>query len=132
MEWTQHGQYRLSWQGDILIAHYSGAWNEVAVRNLHRDARALWQQHGGQSWGMLSDLRDWDGATPEALTLWWVFFEDAVQHGMRVVTDILPSHFHEAMVKELAERAGRLATYCHHRELQPGLDWLAAQGLRTA
>lgn len=79
---------------------------------------------------MLSDLRDWDGATPEALALWWRFFEDAVNHGMHAVTDILPSHLHEAMVKDLAEHAGRLTRYCHRREVQHGLDWLAAQGLR--
>ncbi len=132
MSGSQHGQYRIHWQGELLVVQYSGAWNEVAVRKLHRDARVLWQQHGGARWGMLSDLREWEGATPDALALWWQFFEDAVRDGLAVVTDILPSHFHETMVKELAERAGRLATYCHHRELQPGLDWLAAHGLRTA
>lgn len=131
MEWAQHGQYRIRWQGALLIVDYSGAWNEVAVRNLHRDARALWSQHDGQPWGMLSDLRDWDGATPEALALWWQFFEDAVQHGLLAVTDILPSDLHEAMVKNLAERAARLVRYCHQREVQDGLDWLAAQGLRV-
>lgn len=126
----QHGKFTLEWQGDVLIAHYGGAWNEVAVVNLHRQACALWTARAsGRRWGMLSDLREWDGATPEAMERWWEFFADAAAHGLSAVTDVMPSHFHEVLVRSLAERASRLVTYKTSVNLESGLAWLAAQGL---
>lgn len=137
MVWPQHGSFSLRWQGDVLIASYCGIWNEVASRNLHRQARALWVERGlqangqPQGWGLLSDAREWEGGTPEALAEWWAFFEDGVRHGMVAVTDVLPSQFHEAMVKSLAERAGRLTRYQLSARPEDGLAWLAQQGLQA-
>ncbi|MEJ6004181.1 hypothetical protein WG899_01360 [Paucibacter sp. AS339] len=136
-DWAQHGSYSLSWQGDVLLARYGGTWNEIASRNLHQEARELWAQRGLQSdgrakpWGLLSDALDWEGGTPEALDLWWKFFEDGVRHGMVAVTDVLPTQFHEAMVKALADRAGQLARYQLSASVDEGLAWLAEQGLQS-
>ncbi|MFY7865376.1 hypothetical protein [Roseateles sp.] len=135
--WTQHGSFSLHWQGDILMATYGGTWNEVAARNLHLEARLLWAQRDlspegkPKAWGLLSDAREWEGGTPEALALWWAFFEDGVRHGMVAVTDVLPSQFHEAMVKALAERASQLTRYRLSPNLESAKQWLAEQGLRT-
>ncbi|MCV2361081.1 hypothetical protein LNV08_19060 [Paucibacter sp. TC2R-5] len=127
--WSQHGSYSLRWQGDVLMAVYSGAWNELAAQNLHREARALWIARSGAPWGLLSDALDWEGGTPEALEAWWRFFEDGVQHGMVAVSDVLPSRFHAVMVRNLAERALRLAPYRSSASVEEGLAWLAEQGL---
>ena len=132
-KWAQHGSYSLHWQGDVLMAVYSGAWNEVAAKNLHRAALGLWQERGSsgatQAWGLLSDARDWDGGTPEALEAWWAFFVDGVKHGMVAVTDVLPSPFHATMVRSLAERAEQIAPYRNSPSVEEGLAWLAQQGL---
>ena len=130
-DWSQHGAYSLRWQGDILMATYSGAWNEVAAKNLHREARAMWAGREASPWGLLSDALDWDGGTPEALHAWWEFFEDGVKHGMVAVTDVLPSHFHAVMVRDLAERALRLAPYRNSASIEDGLAWLGEQGLKV-
>jgi hypothetical protein len=133
IEWAQHGGFSLQWRGDVLLARYQGCWNEVCAQRLHREALALWQQRGsGRPWGLLSDARDWEGATPEALGVWWAFFEDGVRHGMVAVTDVLPSHFHEAMVRALAQRAAAMANYRHSDDVEHALAWLAEQGLSTA
>ncbi|MCV2371286.1 hypothetical protein [Roseateles oligotrophus] len=135
-KWAQHGSYSLHWQGDVLMAVYGGAWNEVAARNLHRAALALWRERGSgdktRHWGLLSDARDWDGGTPEALEAWWAFFADGVNHGMVAVTDVLPSRFHAAMVRKLAERAVQIAPYRNSACVEEGLAWLAQQGLNIA
>jgi hypothetical protein len=130
-DWSQHGGYSLRWQGDILMAVYSGAWNELAAQNLHREARVMWAQRGTASWGLLSNALDWDGGTPEALLAWWKFFEDGVKHGMVAVTDVLPSRFHAVMVRDLAERALRLTAYRNSASVEDGLAWLAKQGLKV-
>ncbi|GAA5175101.1 hypothetical protein GCM10025771_06370 [Niveibacterium umoris] len=132
MEWTQHGSYALHWQGDILVARYEGAWNDVAAKHLHRDARILWQLRGPAAWGLLSDARDWTGATPEALEAWWAFFEDGVAHGLIAASDVHASMFNSVMVSPLAERAMRLAHYRSSRSVDDALAWLAQLGLKTA
>ncbi|WP_428503393.1 hypothetical protein [Roseateles sp.] len=95
----------------------------------------MWAERGLQAdgqakpWGLLSDALEWEGGTPEALQLWWSFFEDCVRHGMVAVTDVLPTQFHEAMVRSLAERAGQLARYQLSPSFDAGMVWLAQQGL---
>lgn len=131
MAWSQHGRFALQWQGDVLMARYEGSWNEVAAQNLHRQARELWQQRGPKPWGLLSDALDWEGATPEALQAWWLFFEDAAGHGMVAATDILPSGLHGAMVRDLALRAASLVSYQASESVEAGLRWLAGQGLAS-
>lgn len=134
MEWRQHGSFSLHWQGDVLMARYEGSWNEIAARNMHKQARALWQQRGADAgpWGLLSDLRDWESATPEAGLAWWAFFEDGVRHGMVAATDIMPSALHQAMVKTHAQRAAELVKFQRSANIEEGLRWLAGLGLSTA
>jgi hypothetical protein len=131
MSENQHGQFQLQWQGNILTVVYEGVWNEVASANLHQQAKILWRLHKFTSWGLISDARKWDGATAEALTLWWEFFEDAVDNGLIAVTDILPSKFHEAMVSPLAERASKIALYKRSKDLIDAVHWMQSQGLKN-
>ena len=127
MEWQQHGQYTLQWQGDILLAFYTGDWNHVCSQNLHRDARVLWAARGGAPWALLSDGSEWGSGTPESLDVWWQFFEDGVRHGMIAVSDILPSHFHTRMLSPLAERASRLVHYRRSSTRAEAADWLLGE-----
>nr|WP_295082773.1 hypothetical protein [uncultured Roseateles sp.] len=129
--WAQHGEFTLRWQGDVLMASYSGIWNEEAARQLHNKATQLWQMREGRPWGLLSDGSRWEGGTPEALALWWGFFEDGVRHGLRAATDILPTSFHGLMVRALKERAERLARYQRSDSVEDGLRWLSAQGFNS-
>lgn len=127
MDFSQHGDYTLDWQDNILCIGYRGAWNDIAASNLHRDARQLWLAHDGEAWAMLSDARAWEGGTPECLALWWAFFEDGVRHGMVAVTDILPSAFHAKMVSPLAERASQLVHYRRSFDEAAARQWLGEQ-----
>jgi len=130
MQWPQHGTYSLQWQGDILVSRLAGEWNDVAARNMHRDARVLWQQRGAKPWALLTDARDWGGGTPECFDAWWAFFEEGVAAGMVAATDILPSMLHGLIVSELAERARRLVHYRRSEHIDDALDWLSGQGLQ--
>jgi len=131
MKYPQHGKFSLVCQGDVLVVRYMEVWNEVATANLHEQARALWAQGAPAArWGMLSDLRDWGGCTPEALELWWKFFEDCVQHGMFAVTDVVPHSILESVVHPVQRRASDLAQYQRSESIEDAWQWLAAQGLR--
>jgi hypothetical protein len=126
--WVQHGAYHLDWQGDVLIAQYIGAWNEIAAKSMHQEAALLWTARNGKPWALLSDARTWEGGTSETFEAWWAFFADGVAHGLVCVTDILPSHFHALIVKDLADRSRQMATYKNSRDLPEAVQWLAEQG----
>ena len=127
---NQHGQFALQWKGDILIAVYEGMWNEVAASNLHAQAQILGSVRQGKKWGLISDARNWEGATVETLELWWKFFEDGVANGLVAVTDILPSQLHESMVSPLAERASKIAHYQRSKDVDAAISWLRSKELR--
>lgn len=132
MHLRQHGRYELHWQAPVLLVRYEGVWNEQAVIALHADACALWQTWPPGPWAMLSDATHWDGGTPEVFERWTAFFQDAVRHGMTAVTDVLPSHFHELLVRELAEKAAREARHHTSHSLAEAWGWLATQGFEPA
>lgn len=113
-----------------MIVRYEGAWNEQAALALHAQARLIWQEPNEGPWAMLTDATQWEGATPETFDRWWEFFADAVRHGLVAVTDVLPSHFHEVIVKDLAVRASKLARHHTSRDLAEAWDWLASEGFR--
>ena len=123
---SQHGIYHLNWSGDILHVRYEGSWNEIASKNLHQDAKKLWEERGNKSWGLISDASNWDGATADALDVWWLFFEDATKHGMIAATDILSSQIHESIVSPLAERAKQLVHYQRSKTLDNAYTWLSS------
>lgn len=125
---VQHGDFQYKWLHNVLVVTYSGCWNVQAVHALHQTLAANWQAKSVQRWAMLTDASHWEGGTPEVLDAWWVFFEDAVAHGMCTVTDILPSHFHALLVQSLAERAARSVTYQRSENIQAAKLWLAQQG----
>ena len=128
MQLKPHGQFEILWHPPVLLVRYGGAWNEQAALALHAQARLIWQEPIDGAWAMLTDATQWEGATPEAFARWWEFFADAVQHGMVAVTDVLPSHFHEVLVKDLAVRASQLARHRTSADLTEAWDWLATQG----
>lgn len=132
MQLRQHGRYAIHWQPPVLLVRYEGAWNEQAVIALHAEARALWATLPPGPWAMLTDATQWEGGTPEVFARWTAFFEDAVRHGLTTVTDVLPSHFHELLVRDLAAQASRLARHRTSRNLAEAWTWLAEQGFRPA
>lgn len=124
----QHGSFTMAWNGPILVVTYQDTWNEEAVIALHAAARAAWTNCPLPQWAMLTNASQWDGGTPEVLHRWWNFFEDAVQHGMATVTDILPTSFHALLVKGLADRASSMVCYQRSANLAEAYLWLKSQG----
>ena len=124
----QHGLFSMTWNGPILVVRYLETWNLETVVALHQAARLAWADRAGAQWAMLSDLRQWDGATPDTLERWWTFFDDAVTHGLTTVTDIFSTKFHGLLVDSVAQRASAVVNYRRSANPADGFAWLAAQG----
>ena len=123
-----HGDFSLAWREDVLFVTYSKDWNRQAVLALHEAAKAAWVDPPRRPWAMFSDARDWTGSSDEVFNQWWIFYQDAVANGMTTVTDVLPSKFHELMVKDLFVQAKTIANYHHSHSMDEAWQWLASQG----
>jgi hypothetical protein len=130
MDWNQHGCFALQRRGDVLLCQIKGDWNDVAVRNLRREAAQAWQPLRQRRWGLLLDKQGWGAATPEARHDWEQGFEvDALDAGMVCMAAVLPSNFHRMMVRDHAERLEARCTYQQCPDLESAWTWLQAQGL---
>ena len=128
----QHGLYSMDWNGAVLMVHYMDTWNVEAVMALHQAAQQAWINRPAPHLAILSDLSLWDGATPETLDRWWVFFDDCVSNGLTTVTDIFPSRFHGLLVDSIAQRASERVNYRRSDNQAEAFKWLAQQGFTAA
>jgi hypothetical protein len=132
MHLNQHGSFALQVHGDVLLCHIQGDWNDVAVRNLRREAALAWQLLRQRRWGLLLDAQAWGAATPEARHDWEHGFEgDALDAGMACMAAVLPSNFHRQMVRDHTARLAARCAYQPSPDLAAAWAWLATQGLRV-
>ncbi|HRK40276.1 MAG TPA: hypothetical protein PK347_18025 [Burkholderiaceae bacterium] len=128
----QHGFYSLGWNGSILVVRYMDTWNVEAAVALHQAAQQAWMNRPASTWAMLSDLSQWEGATPETLDRWWQFFDDGVANGLTTVTDIFSTRFHGLLVDSIAKRASAWVNYRRSDNEAEAFEWLAQQGFPAA
>ncbi|MGF1743273.1 hypothetical protein L4C34_19940 [Vibrio profundum] len=60
-----HGYFTLEYNGDVLIAHNHGAWNEYTSQEMYRQLEVFIRNNPRKHWSYLADNRYWDMATPE-------------------------------------------------------------------
>ena len=123
-----HGRFELDWQGDVLVVRVIDDWNEFGVQNLQRAALASRTRHATKPWAMLVDAREWGLATPEALAQWPRFIEAAHEQGLVAVARVLPSQFHEVVVREIIQRTDPLVQQASLASPEAAWDWLRDQG----
>ena len=128
-DWNQHGQFSLTWRGDVLVLRLEGTWNEVAATRLRDEGGRLARERAGRPWGLLSDTTAWEGATPEALDGIWAFFEDALAHGLLAAATVIPDSFQALIIQPMAARAATLTNFHGCASVAEAERWLQGCGL---
>jgi len=130
---NQHGAYTYRWSGDILLVTIDGVWNEVCSTNLHGDVLKLVQQGRPERWALFNDCKQWEGAVPEATTLWFdLFFKMCVEQGMVCCASIMPSHFIARVVKDFTVQCSELVPTHNFLTTVDALSWLKERGFRVS
>lgn len=127
MEWTAHGFFELHWEDDCLSLCLAGEWNEVTAERMAARVRELVSARGGRRWALLSDARDWEGATPEAMRIVWEMFVPLRDQGMVAATTVLPLGFQEVVIRPLMRQAKSMTRYRAFQQRADARDWLLAQ-----
>ena len=123
---SQHGHFSLGARGQVVFISMVGTWNEECVASFEQAFPAFLQSEKvSGAWGALTDLREWEGATPQALeriagNVPWL-------HGLgmaasaRIVTEV----FYNAMIDKVVEVN---SPYQVFNNPEQGLAWLATLG----
>ena len=125
---SQHGAFSIERRNNILFIRISGAWNRETALAYCKAARQASLPLINQPYATLSDLNDWELATPDCDELFKHLFQQAVDHGLR----------REAFVNKSGsvkvEQLNRLMPYGqeHVREMfedtKSALGWLKGEG----
>ncbi|WP_270691132.1 hypothetical protein [Aeromonas sp. D3] len=64
-----HGVYEIQTDGNIIVATLHGAFNEFAVEKYANDLKVIVNLFNDNNFAMLIDIREYAGATPDALVI---------------------------------------------------------------
>lgn len=64
-----HGVYKIQKEGNIIVAILHGAFNEYAVERYVKDLKEITNLFNDDGFAMLVDIREYAGATPDALVI---------------------------------------------------------------
>ncbi|MFQ2825212.1 hypothetical protein [Aeromonas allosaccharophila] len=64
-----HGVYEIQIDGNIIVAILHGAFNEFAVEKYANDLKVIINLFNDDNFAMLIDIREYAGATPDALVI---------------------------------------------------------------
>lgn len=132
MQWSAHGRFELHWEDDCLSLSLDGEWNEVTAQRMAARVRQLVAERAGRPWALLSDARDWEGATPAAMQIVWQMFVPLRDQGMVAATTVLPRGFQEVVIRPLMRQARTMTRYRPFQQRAEAKDWLLLQLAESA
>lgn len=98
-----HGQFRVSWCGDVLCSELVGAFNVQAMRAYVAELKAQGAARSTR-WGRLADMRQWEGMTPEAGKLFEEFAQWIKTTECKVSVQLLSESFQKTIAAHVAQR----------------------------
>ena len=126
-----HGKYQFSWLGDVLYLEFFGAWNIEAFAAFKRDLKRFVEKSSPPRWGRIADLRQWEGATPEATLAYaeftaWYKTTGAVAHAQ-----IYPSTLMQSVADKINQSIALIGPVRQCASLDEALIWMKEFELET-
>lgn len=127
MSFTSHGNYKIEQRQGFFIITYYGSWNVEAAAAFIEEAKELVSESGYKKFGFLTDLREWEGSTPEALALAKEGLDYFYEHGHIISVHVNNSGVKEQFVQPLqALQASRMVFEQFH-SMEIALPWMKAK-----
>jgi len=95
MGFRHHGYHKVEQEENFFIITYGGSWNVEQVESFSYELQDILKRSGFKKFGVVSDLREWEGSTPEALVLAKEALDYFFDNGQ-----IVSAHIHNSLVKK--------------------------------
>lgn len=131
MVFDAHGSYTIKVCGEIVCLRFEGSWNLEKAKAFFKEYKVEILNQGFGQFGVMTDFRDLEGATPDCIA----FFENiaawAAQQGQVARAQILDSDL-TAYIADSGTMDRDLFLIRSFETEAEALDWLAGQGLRIS
>ncbi len=101
MNYRAHGDHKLYFHGNIVIAELHGSWNEQAAQRYGAEIRQRIDQLGGRPWCRVVDLSHYELHTPGVLTLGKGFARWTAENGCLFHSYIFSNSLQRYTVKQM-------------------------------
>jgi hypothetical protein len=131
MRFEEHGEFDISLKGDIFFIKLSHKWNLEGAKKFFSQYESIVRQHDLKRYGVLSDLRDFEGGTPDAIEFFRTISDRAQIFGQVARALIMDSALSEFIVKLADKGKERFPSRVFSNESE-ALAWLKSLGLSTS
>ena len=130
MEFGAHGTFELSRRGDVYVVTLLHSWNLEQAKAFFSAYVEFVERHHLPRYGVLSDLRQLEGGTPEAVDLFSEVAQWASQKGQVARAVLADSSYREYIVDRI-DREGRAFPVKVFDSENDAMAWLESFGLAT-
>ncbi len=131
MKFEAHGTFELSVKGEILIIRFFHTWNLEGAKAFFARYRDFLQQHGLKKFGVLSDLRQFGGGTPDAIEFFEKISDWAQENGQVARALIMDSGLKEFTISRIDKGKSRFQAQAFSDEAE-ALAWFESLGLAVS
>ncbi|MFT3733877.1 MAG: hypothetical protein QM776_02425 [Rhodocyclaceae bacterium] len=133
MPGSPHGTFEFEREGNVIHMTLSGTSNEEGAQARTEALRAFWEdwvarEGRPQRWAMLVDLRQWQGATPEAFAYSAITLRWAIANGLSAAANIVADPLLQHIVKRHLDRAEQAMAATVVTDMFEARQWLREQG----
>ena len=128
MEFDGHGDVEFSRKGEIFIIRFYHNWNLEGAKAFFKEYQTCIDQAGLERFGILSDLRQFQGGTPDAIEFFREIGDWAQAKGQIARALVLDSGLKEFTVHQIDRERTRFQVRSFSGEVE-ALEWLESLGL---
>lgn len=131
MKFEGHGTFELSIKGEIFIIRFFQNWNLEGARAFFTTYKELVQQCNFKKFGVLSNLKQFEGGTPDAIEFFEGISDWAQENGQIARALIMDSSLKEFIVNKIDKGKKRFHTRTFSNETE-ALAWFESLGLAVS
>ena len=128
MAFEPHGDFEITVKGEVFIIQFFHKWNLEGAKVFFSEYKDLIKKYNLKKYGVLSDLRYFEGGTPEAINYFEVIGDWAKENGQIARALIIDSIIKELTMDAINKGKERFPAQIFHSEKE-ALNWFKNFGL---
>jgi len=125
----RHGSYTLTCSKDSMLIKCFGSWNLETTRIYSLEYKAVAAPLINRSWAVVCDMRNWELATPESMTVFQGLMNWCFDMGMKsciyVYEDsFIKRHYLREMADRIKNEIPEDYNFIHMTDTSHAYDWL--------
>ena len=128
MDFAPHGEFEISRKGEVFIIRFIQSWNLEGAVAFFEEYQSVVLRQNLTQFGVVSDLRQFNGGTPDAIAFFRKISQWAKENGQIARAQIVDSGLKAYTIDQIDQGniLFEVNTFCNETD---ALSWMADQGL---